>query len=117
LIDFVEAEGSHAQVAKLLRQGRLATTAVSAFELWRGCETEEQRELTRSALRGVRIYAFNAPAAQRAGELSRELEQSGVVIGERDMMIAAVCLAVKLPLLTRNLRHFARVPGLILARH
>ena len=99
-------------MAGLLRQGRLATTAVSVFEIWRGCETKRQEEETRRALRGIRVYPFNEPAARRAGEISRTLEGTGQGIGERDTMIAGVCLAVGLPLATGNLKHFARVPGL-----
>ncbi len=33
-------------------------------------------------------------------------------IGERDTLIAGVCLAIGRPLLTANVRHFRRVPGL-----
>lgn len=38
LIDFVEGAGAWEQVDRLLSGGRLATTAVNVFELWRGCE-------------------------------------------------------------------------------
>ena len=99
-------------MARLLRQGRLGTTAVSAFEVWRGCATETQRDQTRRVLRGLRVYPFNEPAARRAGDLARELDAKGEGIGERDTMIAAICLAVRLPLLTANTKHFRRVPRL-----
>ena len=112
LIDLCEQEGCHEQMIGLLRQGRLATTAVSVFELWRGCETATERTETRRALRGLRVYAFNEPAAMRAGELAQILDRAGAGIGERDTMIAGVCLAVGLPLLTANVKHFKRVPGL-----
>ena len=49
-------------------------------------------------------------AAKRAAEVHQELKASP--IGERDTLIAGVCLAIGRPLLTRNVRHFRRVPGL-----
>jgi len=58
------------------------------------------------------VYPFNEPAARRAGDLARELDAKGEGIGERDTMIAAICLAVRLPLLTANTKHFRRVPRL-----
>jgi len=116
LIDFLEQEGCHAQMTSLLRHGRLATTSISVFELWRGCTTEEQLAELRRALRGIRVYPFNEPAARQAGDVARELVLRGEVIGERDTMIAGICLAVGLPLVTANLKHFGRVPGLRLVR-
>ena len=49
-------------------------------------------------------------AARRAAELHRLLRENP--IGDRDTLIAGVCLAIQRPLLTSNLRHFQRVPGL-----
>ena len=110
LVDYLEGEGSHVKVRGLLRAGRLATTAVTVFELWRGLATDEARELTRQALRGVRVYVLSDVAAKRAADVQRKLRTAP--IGERDALIAGICLAIGRPLLTANTRHFRRVPGL-----
>ena len=110
LVDYLEGEGSHVKVRGLLRTGRLATTAVTVFELWRGLATDEARELTRQALRGVRVYVLSDVAAKRAADVQRKLRTAP--IGERDALIAGICLAIGRPLLTANTRHFRRVPGL-----
>lgn len=112
LIDLAEGAGAHAAVKALLRAGRLATTVVSVFELWRGCETAEQRAKARDLLRGIRVYPVTTAAALRAAELWRDLEERGDRVGERDTLIAGVCLATRLALLTGNVKHFRRVPGL-----
>jgi predicted nucleic acid-binding protein len=109
-LDFLEGEGAHRKVAALLRAGRLATTAVTVFEIWRGLESEPERELTRRALRGVRIYPLTDAAAKRAGDVHRSLKSTP--IGERDTLIAGVCLSIQRPLLSANVRHFRRVQGL-----
>jgi len=113
LVDFLEGEGAHVKVRALLRAGRLATTAVTVFEVWRGLETDEARELARRAFRGIRVYALTEAAAKRAAEVERKLK--AIPIGERDLLIAGVCLAIGRPLLTGNVRHFRRVPGLDVA--
>jgi hypothetical protein len=59
-------EGAHSRVAALLRAGRLATTAVTVFELWRGFESDADRDSARRALRGVRVYAVTEAAAKWA---------------------------------------------------
>jgi tRNA(fMet)-specific endonuclease VapC len=39
---------------------------------------------------------------------------TGQVIGEMDMMIAAHSLAARAVLVTNNVRHYERIPGLVL---
>lgn len=109
-LDFLEGEGAHVRVTALLRARRLATTAVTVFEVWRGLESDAARDLARRVLRGVRVYALTDAAAKRAAEVHQELE--GSRIGERDTLIAGICLAIGRPLLSANVRHFRRVPGL-----
>jgi tRNA(fMet)-specific endonuclease VapC len=111
LVDFIEGVGAAAQVDDLLAKGNLATTAVNVYELFRGCEDEDERIELRRTLRGVRVYPVNDPAARRAAEVDRELARRGVGIGERDTLIAGVALATRLPLLTGNVEHFRRVAG------
>jgi tRNA(fMet)-specific endonuclease VapC len=109
-LDFLEGEGAHVRVTALLRARRLATTAVTVFEVWRGLESDAARDLARRVLRGVRVYALTDAATKRAAEVHQELE--GSRIGERDTLIAGICLAIGRPLLSANVRHFRRVPGL-----
>lgn len=109
-LDFLEGEGAHIKVAALLRAGRLATTAVTVFEVWRGLESDTARDVARRALRGVRVYPLTDAAAKRAAEVYQKLK--GASIGERDTLIAGVCLAIARPLLSASVRHFRRVPGL-----
>jgi predicted nucleic acid-binding protein len=110
LLDAFHGEGAHARVAALARTGRLATTAITVYEIWRGLDSADAVDRARRAFRGIRVYPLNAVAARHAAELERRLE--GSPIGERDTLIAGICLAVQRPLLTANVRHFRRVRGL-----
>ncbi len=109
-IDLLRGDGSHRKMATLMRSGRLATTAISVFEIWKGLASDSDREVVRRTFRGVRVYPVSDVAARRAAELHRLLRENP--IGDRDTLIAGVCLAIQRPLLTSNLRHFRRVPGL-----
>ena len=48
----------------------------------------------------------------RYGRLYRYLKDNGLAIGANDLWIAATALVFGMPLVTRNERHFARVPDL-----
>jgi predicted nucleic acid-binding protein len=115
LADYLLDEGAAEAVAARLRARAAATTAVVVYEVARGVEEGERAELRR-ALRGVRVYPLDGRAARRAADLWRELEAAGTRIGDRDVLTAAIALSAKLPIVTRNVEHFRRVPGLRLAR-
>jgi tRNA(fMet)-specific endonuclease VapC len=48
------------------------------------------------------------------GRILANLQKSGRSIGLMDLLIAAAALVDNAPLVTRNLDHFQRVPGLTL---
>lgn len=111
-----EREPDRARVAGLLSRGELATTAVNLFELTAGRRTTVHRlELLQAALGPVAVLSLTRGAADIAAATRRLLERRGEGIGVADYLIAGVCIASGFPLLTRNVEHFARVPGLDLA--
>lgn len=57
---------------------------------------------------------FDAAAADEYGKLRAHLATTGQMIGPNDLMIASIALARGLILVTRNVREFARVPGLVI---
>lgn len=57
-------------------------------------------------------FDFNDQAANYYGIIRTLLTQSGKLIGPNDLIIASIALANDLTLITRNMREFARVPGL-----
>lgn len=60
----------------------------------------------------LQVLVFDEQAARRYGELRAALERSGEPIGDADTRIAAIALVHDLTLVTGNVRHFERVPGL-----
>lgn len=58
------------------------------------------------------ILPLDSKSATRAGEIEAELILSGEMIPPIDIMIAAIALQNKESVLTRNSKHFARIPGL-----
>jgi predicted nucleic acid-binding protein len=52
------------------------------------------------------------PIAERYASVTRTLRAEGRLIGVNDLWIAATALEREMPLVTRNLEHFARIPGI-----
>jgi tRNA(fMet)-specific endonuclease VapC len=65
-----------------------------------------------AALNRFTVVEINELVAWEASRISRALGKSGLSIGDNDVWIAATAMAYQLPLVSRNVRHFARVHGL-----
>jgi predicted nucleic acid-binding protein len=58
------------------------------------------------------VYPFTKEAAMLAGQIDAEQQSLGMVIPLADLLIGATALALTYSVLTANLRHFQRIPGL-----
>ncbi len=92
------------------------TTAITLGELLFGVArrggpalAERVRELVASA---GPILPFDEAAAERYGPMRAGLEADGRRLAEPDLRIAAIAVSRDATLVTGNIRHFARVPGL-----
>ena len=99
-------------VRALARTGELGTTSVTLFEVLSGARSPEELRRYEDLIYPMRIYDLTSQAARQAAAVARTLQAAGLVIGERDTLIAGIALANDCRILTRNVRHFERVPGL-----
>jgi predicted nucleic acid-binding protein len=117
LIDFLEGRGPAAnRIALELDRGQLRTTVITRFELLAGAKTARQMKHISELLAALPCLPLDEPAADAAAEIRHTLERAGVDIGMADSLIAGIVVAHHGVLLTRNRRHFERVPGLSLGR-
>jgi predicted nucleic acid-binding protein len=58
------------------------------------------------------VLPSNADVSWHYGRAFRHLRDDGRLIGANDLWIAATGLALGMPVVTRNVDHFRRVPGL-----
>jgi len=111
LIDYLRGQGPGADLLSRLGRGGYRVTAVSAFELALGSAHHADPAPVLALL-----DAPTLPLTPRGGLLGGEalaaLRREGRTIDVRDALQAGVCLDAGLPLVTRNARHFERVPGL-----
>jgi tRNA(fMet)-specific endonuclease VapC len=120
----------HQRVKERLRAAgvsQIATTLISRIEMLQGrmdyllkaasgpqlLHAQQLLERTEIALRQLPIMPLDSPATAEFDHL----RQSAALrkIGRADLLIAAIALANRATLVTRNVRHFERVPGLRLA--
>ena len=104
-------------VRRLILSGEaLATTRFNEAELWVGIERshDPQREQTavEHMLVDLDILDFDSDAARIFGRITAYLQKHGQPVGDMDILIAAVAMANKHTLVTRNTKHYLGIPGL-----
>ena len=63
-------------------------------------------------LRKVRVLPLDYDAVERFGKIKAELRRSGQGIQDFDILIASITLSHAGVLVTNNVDHFKRIPGL-----
>lgn len=93
------------------------TSAVVVAELYKGAYRSHKSnqlltKIHHIILPQVTILPFDVKTAEIYGRISAELEKKGQPLAHPDLQIAATALYHGLELVTGNLKHFSRVPGL-----
>lgn len=94
------------------------TSSITLGELFYGAHRVRERtdvlleRLDRTLLPNLPALPFDGPAARRYGEVRAELERQGTPLGDADLRIGAIALVRGLTVVTGNVRHFQRIPGL-----
>ena len=92
------------------------TSSITLGELTYGARRRGSRRLLEQiellVVNNLEVLSFDATAATVYGAIRSDLEANGNPIGDADTRIASIALARSLIVVTRNVRHFSRVPGL-----
>lgn len=70
------------------------------------------KKLQQVLLPAVQMISFDSKAAFVCGALKAELESKGKPLSLADLQIASIAVANDLVLISGNIKHFTRVPGL-----
>jgi tRNA(fMet)-specific endonuclease VapC len=95
---------------------RLHITPVVAGELAAGTSLSS-RQRWEEFVMPFRILDLTRDVSWAYGRAYRHLADNGLLIGANDLWIAAAGLAYGFPVVTRNVRHYRRVPGLEVAEY
>lgn len=97
------------------RPSDLCISAITLAELRFGADRKGSRKLhglIDAFAAAVEVVSFDEAAAAEFGRLGNILVERGTPIGEFDVLIAAHAVALRCTLVTNNVRHFSKVPGL-----
>ena len=93
------------------RRSRFCITFTIAGELASGTSLSHMRRWE-DFIAPYRVLASSMDVSWEYGQTYRFLQENGLLIGTNDLWIAATALAYGMPVVTRNARHYRRVPRL-----
>jgi tRNA(fMet)-specific endonuclease VapC len=97
------------------RPSELCMSALTLAELRYVADRRSSRKLhalVNTFAAAVEVVSFDEVAAAEYGRIGSLLAERGTPIGEFDVLIAAHAVALRCTLVTNNVRHFSKVPGL-----
>ena len=117
IIDYLKKKESATRFIRNLQQQEtsLTTTTITSFELFKGIfrlSDEDEKKAVEIFLTTLTLLYFTFEASVVAARISEELRKKGEEIDTLDLQIAAICISKGESLLTRNAKHFERIPGL-----
>lgn len=112
LIAFLRGDPSGIAVKTLLHADEALVPAICVYEIMAGVKSERHREDRTKLLDLATIVPLDRITAQQAATLFTKLRSSGITLDNEDLLVAATALRLGAPILTVNLRHFEKIPGL-----
>jgi predicted nucleic acid-binding protein len=93
------------------------TSAVVIGELYKGAFRSPNHErhlenIEKLVLPAVTVLPYDVAAARVFGDIQARLSVRGRTLADADLQIAATAILHGLEVVTGNLRHFARIPGI-----
>jgi len=104
-------------------EGGAATTVINVFETVHGVyrsmsEVPRRMDAFERLITNFEVLSLDVDAAKKAAQISGTLSREGHGIDPFDSLIAGISLTCGAEaLVTRNISHFARVPGLTVEEH
>lgn len=118
LIDAATGRARAQQLFARLSDDELAVSIIAVAEVYEGAFGTPDPHATLVGLRAFLsdfvILPLTDPIVDHFARMRAALRQQGQLIPDMDLFIAATALAEDLTLVTRNMRHFARLPELTL---
>ena len=116
IIDGLAARPDALSVLEGLASHTLWVSIITLGEVYEGAFRRADSDVAfaryRHFLNGYRVLPLNDGTMLLFAEHRARLRAMGTMLADMDLLIACTDLQHDLTLVTRNLRHFARVPGL-----
>jgi predicted nucleic acid-binding protein len=116
--DYLAGKQAAVDLVQRREPGGMGISIITFGEIYEGIYYGRDPDRTEAGflnfLSDAGVLALDLPTMRRFAYIRGRLRQDGRIIGDSDILVAATALQNNLTLVTRNTRHFERVPGLVI---
>lgn len=116
MVDYLKGQVQATGRLESFAQEGAAISIITYGEIYEGIAFGRNREQHQQGfdglLRVVDVLGLDQPTMERFAQIRGDLRAQGQMIGDLDILIAATALFHNRTLVTRNFRHFNRIPNL-----
>ena len=91
-------------------------SSITIIELWRGIlrqkNNEKEKQEIENLFHSLTIFPLGEQEAKKAAEIEKTLIEKGEIIDWENILIAATASVHNLSIVTRNIKHFRKIPHL-----
>lgn len=95
--------------------GFVNVSVISYYEVLNGLYYKDARRQLQKFERFIslnKVISLNDEIAKKSADIYSNLRKNGQIIGHNDTLIAGTAMVLDIKLITNNINHFGRVPGL-----
>ncbi len=116
--DYLKGKPDAVSLLRSLRPQGLAISQINYAEIYEGIYYGKDRATNEAAfrqfLRVVTVLPLNRAILQRFGVIRGDLRSHGQLFGDFDLLIGTTALHHNLTVVTRNVKHYNRIHGILL---
>lgn len=120
IVDYLKGREEAVDLLHGLAHQGLSISVISYGEvlegIYHGTQPVRHERDFRSILRWVDRVLLNKRIFEHVARTRGDLRKQGQIIGDLDLLIGLTAVEYRLELITRNVRHYARIPGLEIYR-
>ena len=97
----------------LLHKNELASTTVNYADFIYGLKKRDNKKYLSQVeliFDNIKLYDFDKKASKIFGTLEADMQKTGIVVADMDLMIASIAISNGETLISNNLAHFSKVP-------
>ena len=113
VVDYLRGKGQLQHILpNLLSRYKISIAPISIYELYYGGYYSGKLKPVEDVLSVMSPMDWTLEDSKKAAQIHVALSKSGETLSVKDILIAAPCIVRSIPIVSRNILHFRRVPGL-----
>ncbi len=117
IIGYLKGREREITLLKALKPEGLAISLITYGEIYEGIyygrNPQDNEHGFQQFLRDVSVFPLSKPIMRQFALIRGQLRQTGTLITDNDLLIGATALHHSFIVVTHNIRHFQRIPGLV----